>query len=311
MISSLLRDAAHDVQRRYYRARRCTEPAGARAGAPAAAHRRGRREADAADRRPLRRRVELVVDARRARRQGRRAPAATATRSGAIPRRSTSPPRRCCSSRRTSRGWLRSATSPPGGRSSARRREVADIVGRYRDAGADELVVPDPMEPLAAWKDDVRPVHGRGRMRQLPMSDDPDHEPSSNQEACRRARVPGRRRRARRLPRPLHRGRGVGDAGERGLGHLRRLLRRAGRDQRRACGSDGRSACKARAPAPCTTSRRSASTCRGTTRPATSTTSSSGWSTAGRPSGPSAQYRDRYRRTADGWKLAHRTILIS
>jgi F420-dependent oxidoreductase-like protein len=31
--------------------------------------------------------------------------------------------------------------------------EVVDVVDRYREAGAGELVVPDSMEPLAAWKD--------------------------------------------------------------------------------------------------------------------------------------------------------------
>jgi len=31
--------------------------------------------------------------------------------------------------------------------------EVADIVQRYRDAGACELVIPDSMEPLASWKE--------------------------------------------------------------------------------------------------------------------------------------------------------------
>jgi F420-dependent oxidoreductase-like protein len=31
--------------------------------------------------------------------------------------------------------------------------EVADIVQRYRDAGAGELVIPDSMEPLPAWKE--------------------------------------------------------------------------------------------------------------------------------------------------------------
>jgi len=31
--------------------------------------------------------------------------------------------------------------------------EVADIVGRYRDAGAGELIIPDSMEPLDRWKE--------------------------------------------------------------------------------------------------------------------------------------------------------------
>jgi alkanesulfonate monooxygenase SsuD/methylene tetrahydromethanopterin reductase-like flavin-dependent oxidoreductase (luciferase family) len=31
--------------------------------------------------------------------------------------------------------------------------EVADIVQRYRDAGAGEIVIPDSMEPLTSWKE--------------------------------------------------------------------------------------------------------------------------------------------------------------
>jgi F420-dependent oxidoreductase-like protein len=55
----------------------------------------------------------------------------------------------------TDTAWLdeQRAVAPAGLSIVGTPSEVTDVVARYRDAGAGELVVPDSMQPLAAWKD--------------------------------------------------------------------------------------------------------------------------------------------------------------
>ena len=74
VISSLLRERHTTYAGKYYRVTDGPQPAGARAAPAAASDRRRRREAHDAHRGPLRRRVELLVDPRRASREGPRAP---------------------------------------------------------------------------------------------------------------------------------------------------------------------------------------------------------------------------------------------
>jgi F420-dependent oxidoreductase-like protein len=55
----------------------------------------------------------------------------------------------------TDTAWLdqQRAVAPPGLSIVGTPSEVTDVVDRYREAGAGELVVPDSMAPLAEWKD--------------------------------------------------------------------------------------------------------------------------------------------------------------
>ena len=76
-----------------------------------------------------------------------------ATHSAATRARSWCRPKRCCSSPPTPPGWPESATSLPGRSIVGTPAEVAEIVGRYQEAGAGELIIPDSMAPLSAWQD--------------------------------------------------------------------------------------------------------------------------------------------------------------